>query len=99
MDVGIVGLGAIGRALCRALDDGIPGLRLAGATARDREKAERFLKGLRFSVPFLALVYLIDSSSLVVVASSLSYFHDFSPMTLFALRYLVFLSFGGLLGR
>src|SRR5207249_3460767 len=30
MDVGIVGLGAIGRQLCRALDDGIPGLRLDG---------------------------------------------------------------------
>jgi len=47
MNVGVVGLGAIGRAVCRALDEGIPGLRLSGATARDREKAERFLKGLR----------------------------------------------------
>jgi len=47
MNIGIVGLGAIGRAVCRALDDGIPRLTLSGATARDREKAERFFKGLR----------------------------------------------------
>ena len=44
MEVGVVGLGAIGRQLCRALDDGIAGLHLTGATARDRAKAERFLK-------------------------------------------------------
>src|SRR5205807_60926 len=36
MNVGIVGLGAIGRAVCRALDEGIPGLKLAAATARAR---------------------------------------------------------------
>src|SRR5436309_1376359 len=51
MNVGVVGLGAIGRAVCRALDEGIPGLRLSGATARDREKAERFLKGPRSPAP------------------------------------------------
>jgi len=99
MDVGIVGLGAIGRALCRALDDGIPGLRLAGATARDREKAERFLKGLRFSVPFLALDDLIDASSLVVEASTQAHLQEIAPMTLEAGRDLVVLSCGGLLGR
>ena len=37
MRVGVVGLGAIGRQLCRALDEGIAGLTLAGATARDRD--------------------------------------------------------------
>ena len=40
MDVGIVGLGAIGRALCRALDDGIPGLRLAGAPWIEERKID-----------------------------------------------------------
>jgi aspartate dehydrogenase len=99
MDVGIVGLGAIGRALCRALDDGIPGLRLAGATARDREKAERFLKGLRSPVPFLALDDLIDASSLVVEASTQAHLQQIAPLTLEAGRDLVVLSCGGLLGR
>src|SRR5882762_5667106 len=84
MDVGIVGLGAIGRALCRALDDGIPGLRLAGATAREREKAERFLKGLRSPAPFLALDDLIGASSLVVEASSQAHLQEIAPKTLTA---------------
>src|SRR2546425_1794151 len=70
MNVGVVGLGAIGRAVCRALDDGISGLRLSGTTARDREKAERFLKGLRSPAPFLSLDDLIDASGLVVEAST-----------------------------
>jgi aspartate dehydrogenase len=99
MDVGIVGLGAIGRALCRALDDGIPGLRLAGATAREREKAERFLKGLRSPAPFLALDDLIGASSLVVEASSQAHLQEIAPKTLTAGRDLIVLSCGGLLGR
>src|SRR5437762_2496084 len=99
MDVGIVGLGALGRALCRALADGSRGLRPAGATARDREKAERFLKGLRFPVPFLALDDLVDASSLVVEASTQAHLQEIAPMTLEAGRDLIVLSCGGLLGR
>src|SRR5205809_197475 len=70
MDVGVVGLGAIGRQVCRALDEGIPGLRLAGATARDRAKAERFLKDLRSPAPFLSLDALVEASNLAVEAST-----------------------------
>jgi aspartate dehydrogenase len=99
MNVGIVGLGAIGRQVCRALDEGIPGLRLAGATARDREKAERFLKGLRSPAPFLPLDDLIQASDLVVEASTQAHLREIAPRTLAAGRDLVVLSCGGLLGR
>ena len=99
MNVGVVGLGAIGRAVCRALDEGIPGLRLSGATARDREKAERFLKGLRSPAPFLSLDDLIDASGLVVEASTQAHLEEIAPKTLKAGRDLVVLSCGGLLGR
>src|ERR687887_2376811 len=99
MNVGVVGLGAIGRAVCRALDEGIPGLRLSGATARDREKAERFLKGLRSAAPFLSLDDLIDASGLVVEASTQTHLAEIAPKTLTAGRDLVVLSCGGLLGR
>src|SRR5881409_833668 len=99
MNVGVVGLGAIGRAVCRALDEGIPGLRLSGATARDREKAERFLKGLRSPAPFLSLDDLIDASGLVVEASTQKHLEEIAPKTLKAGRDLVVLSCGGLLGR
>ena len=99
MNVGVVGLGAIGRAVCRALDGGLPGLRLSGATARDREKAERFLKGLRSPAPFLSLDDLIDASGLVVEASTQAHLSEIAPKTLKAGRDLVVLSCGGLLGR
>jgi aspartate dehydrogenase len=99
MDVGIVGLGAIGRQLCRALDDGIPGLRLAGATARDRAKATDFLKSLGAPAPFLSLDELIAASGLVVEASTQQHLQEIAPKTLGAGRDLVVLSCGGLLGR
>ena len=99
MNVGVVGLGAIGRAVCRALDGGLPGLRLSGATARDREKAERFLKGLRSPAPFLPLDDLIDASGVVVEASTQAHLSEIAPKTLKAGRDLVVLSCGGLLGR
>src|SRR5881296_4641858 len=99
MNVGVVGLGAIGRAVCRALDGGLPGLRLSGATARDREKAERFLKGLRSPAPFLPLDDLIDTSGVVVEASTQAHLSEIAPKTLKAGRDLVVLSCGGLLGR
>ena len=41
LTVGIAGLGAIGLHLARALDKGVPGLKLAAASARDRAKAAK----------------------------------------------------------
>ena len=48
MKVGVVGLGAIGRKVCEALDAGIPGLTLAAVTARDRARGERFAGAGRY---------------------------------------------------
>ncbi|OGL00307.1 MAG: hypothetical protein A3E31_17750 [Candidatus Rokubacteria bacterium RIFCSPHIGHO2_12_FULL_73_22] len=99
MRVGVAGLGVIGRAVCRALDEGIAGLRLAGATARDREKAERFLESLRAPAPFLPFDALLAASELIVEASTQAHLADIAPKTLAAGRDLVVLSAGGLLGR
>ena len=99
MRVGVVGLGVIGRAVCRALDAGLPGLALAGATARDRPKGERFLAGLRTPVPFLTLDELVTRSDLVVEASTQAHLEEIAPKALGAGRDLVVLSCGGLLGR
>lgn len=97
--VGVVGLGAIGRQVCRAIDEGIPGLRLTGALARDRERAARFLTGLHASPPVLPLADLIAASEIVVEASTQAHLEEIAPMTLSAGRDLVVLSCGGLLGR
>ncbi|HEV8639761.1 MAG TPA: aspartate dehydrogenase [Methylomirabilota bacterium] len=98
-NVGVVGLGAIGRAVCRALDAGIPGLRLAGALARDRGRADRFLHGLAGRPPFLPLDDLIAASELIVEASTQAHLEEIAPKALGAGRDLVVLSCGGLLGR
>jgi aspartate dehydrogenase len=98
-NVGVVGLGAIGRQVCRALDDGIPGLRLAGALARDAGKAGTFLASLRSSPPLLPLGDLVAASDVVVEASTQAHLEEIAPRALGAGRDLVVLSCGGLLGR
>lgn len=99
MNVGVVGLGAIGRKVCQALDAGIPGLRLVAVTARDREGGERFLKGLTAPPPFVDLDALITMSDLVVEASTQAHLAEIAPRALGAGRQLIVLSCGGLLGR
>ena len=99
LTVGVAGLGVIGRRVCEALDAGLPGLRLAGATARTRERAEAFLKSLARPVPFLSLDELVAASDLVVEASTQAHLQEIAPRALGAGRDLVVLSCGALLGR
>jgi aspartate dehydrogenase len=96
---GVVGLGVIGRRVCAALDAGLSGLRLAGATARTQDKAEAFLKSLGTPVPFLPLDALVAASDVVVEASTQAHLQEIAPKALGAGRDLVVLSCGALLGR
>ena len=97
--VGVAGLGAIGRRVCQALDAGLPGVRLAAATARDRTRGEAFLKSLRSPVPFVDLDGLVAAADLVVEASTQAHLVELAPRVLAAGRDLVVLSCGALLGR
>ena len=99
LTVGVVGLGAIGRRVCQALDDGLPGVTLAAATARDRSRAETFLKSLSTPVTFMSLDELIAASEVVVEASTQAHLAEIAPKALTAGRDLVVLSCGALLGR
>jgi aspartate dehydrogenase len=51
--VAVGGLGAIGRVLARKLADGIPGLTLACAAARDHAKAQAWLAAERITCPLV----------------------------------------------
>ena len=97
--VGVVGLGVIGRHVCRALDAGVTGVVLAGATTRRRDAGETFLGTLKSPVPFYTLDDLIGASDLVVEASTQAHLAEIAPKTLGAGRDLVVLSCGALLGR
>jgi aspartate dehydrogenase len=99
LSIGVVGLGVIGRAICRALDAGMDGLALAGATSRTRDTAESFLKALKSPAPFLSLDALVHASDVVVEASTQAHLEEIAPAALGAGRDLVVLSCGALLGR
>lgn len=64
--VGIVGCGAIGRALLRAADAGGLNVELAGVTSRSRDRAEEFLETLNSPPSYLELAELVERSSLLV---------------------------------
>src|SRR5688572_27322993 len=97
--VGVVGLGVIGRHVCRAVDAGIAGVVLAGATTRRRDAGEAFLATLKSPAPFYTLDNLVSASDLVVEASTQAHLEEIAPKALGAGRDLVVLSCGGLLGR
>lgn len=97
MQVGVVGLGAVGRAICATLDTGVEGLVLVGATARDRAKGEGFLRTLRSPRPYMTVDALIEASDLVIEASTQASLRELAPKTLSAGKQLLVMSCGGLL--
>jgi len=64
--VGIVGCGAIGRALLRAGVTGSLGVPVAGVTSRTSATAREFLATLNAPPPYLELPELVERSSLLV---------------------------------
>ena len=68
LSVAVAGLGAIGLAAARRLDAGLPGLRLAAISARDRDKAARAVAGFRAPPPVLGLAELARADVVVECA-------------------------------
>ncbi len=64
--IGIVGCGAIGRALLQAGDAGDLGVAVAGVTSRSVRPALEFLDTLDSPPPYLALDELVERSSLLI---------------------------------
>jgi aspartate dehydrogenase len=95
--IGVVGLGVIGRAVARAVADGLPGCALAGGTSRDEAKGKAFLATLPGTPPYLSLSRLIEASDLVVEAATQAALAELAPAVLDAGRDLLVLSVGGLL--
>ena len=64
--IGIVGCGAIGRALLRAGDAGDLGVTVAGVASRTSSTAQEFLSTLNSPPPYLDLAELVERSTLLV---------------------------------
>ncbi|MDW8314316.1 MAG: aspartate dehydrogenase [Rhodovarius sp.] len=74
--VGIVGLGAIGLHLARALDAGVPGLKLTAVAVRDREKALKAMKGFRDRPLILDIPKLPRECDIIVEAAPAAVFEE-----------------------
>ena len=64
--IGVVGCGAIGRALLRAGDSGHLGAVVSGVASRTESSARDFLRTLRSPPPYLGLDELVERSSLLI---------------------------------
>lgn len=67
--IGIVGCGAIGRALLKAAQAGRLRVKVAGVTSRTEGRAREFLATLREPPPYLDRALLIERSELIVEAA------------------------------
>ncbi|MEK6602578.1 MAG: aspartate dehydrogenase [Candidatus Binatota bacterium] len=67
--IGIVGCGAIGRALLKAVEAGKLAVSVAGVTSRTEKSARAFLSTLRDPPPYLDRAHLIANSDLIIEAA------------------------------
>lgn len=67
--IGIVGVGAIGRAILKAAESGKLAVRIAAVTSRDEKTAREFLATIKNPPPYLDLPKLIAAADLVVEAA------------------------------
>src|SRR5262245_27385292 len=95
--VAVGGLGAIGHRVAQALDDGIPGLRLAAVSARDIDKAKTAIARFRQPVPVLPLTELAGTCEVVVECAPAAVLRQVAEPALRVGRTLIVISVGGLL--
>jgi aspartate dehydrogenase len=97
--VAIAGLGAIGQVLARALDEGIPGARLAAVAVRNPAKVAAFLATLSRPVPMVPLGALVDHADIVIECAPSELLGQIAGPVLEAGKRVVVLSVGGLLAN
>ncbi|MEQ8193319.1 MAG: aspartate dehydrogenase [Rhodospirillales bacterium] len=97
--VGIGGFGAIGRAIGRKLDGGVPGLVLAAVSANRPENAERYLADFARPVPVVTLAELADAADVIVECAPSRVFADVAEPAIERGRIFMPLSVGALLNR
>jgi aspartate dehydrogenase len=97
--VAIGGLGAIGRVLARKLADGIPGLALACAAARDRSKATAWLDAESITCPLVEPEAFPAHADLAIECAPASVLERICAPMLEAGKRVMVLSAGALLPR
>ncbi len=95
--IGIVGCGAIGKALVNAAEDGKLAVRIAGITSRTEKSAREFLAGFKNPPPFFTLDELIAVADLVVEAAGGAVVPELAKKVFAARKDLMVISVGALL--
>jgi aspartate dehydrogenase len=95
--IGIVGCGAIGKALARAVEEGILAVSIAGVTSRSEKGAREFLATLKNPPPYRSLDDLIGAADLVVEAAGGHVVADLARKAFAAGKDLMVISVGALL--
>jgi aspartate dehydrogenase len=95
--IGIVGCGAIGKALIQAAEAGKLSVRIAGVTSRTEKNAREFLAAFKNPPPYLFLDELIRASDLVVEAAGGAVVPELAKKVFAAGKDLMVISVGALL--
>ena len=95
--IGIIGCGAIGQALLRAVDSGRLNVAVAGVTSRNEDRAHEFLGSLDSPPPYLDRQELISRSDLVVETAGGHVVPELAKETFAAGKDLMVISIGALL--
>ena len=95
--IGIVGCGAIARAMLMASDAGKLGAPVAGVTSRNESTAKIFLSTMKTPPPYLSRAALIEVADLVVEAAGGSVVADLASQVFTARKNLMVISIGALL--
>jgi aspartate dehydrogenase len=95
--IGIVGCGAIGKALLEAVESGKLSTRVAGVTSRTEGRAREFLSMFRFPPPYMALPELIGASDLIIEAAGGAVVPSLAEKVFAAGKELMVISVGALL--
>lgn len=99
LSVAIGGLGTIGLAVARRLDEGIEGLSLAAVSARDRGRAESRMVEFRQPPPVVGLHDLAERADIVIECAPATVFTEIAGPALDAGRIFMPLSIGQLLAH
>jgi aspartate dehydrogenase len=95
--IGIVGCGAIGKALVRAVESGKLPVRVAGVTSRTEKSAREFLSAFKNPPPYLSLDELTRVSELLVEAAGGDVVPELAKKVFAAGKDLMVISVGALL--
>lgn len=97
--IGIVGCGAIGKAILRAVDVGKINVDVAGVTARSEAPAREFLESLQHRWPLISQRKLIADADLIIEAAGAHVVPELASATFSAGKDLMLISIGALVAH